>query len=485
MKKIDKLVLTTFLGPFILTFCVVVFILLTQYMLKYFDEFVGKDIGIAVFAEMLFYFSLNMTPVALPLAVLLSSLIAFGNLGEHYELSAIKSAGISLVRVLFPIFIFSILITFCAYLFNNYIVPKANLKAYSLLYDIRTKKATLNIKEGIFYNGLPNYSIKANKKFPDQQTLKGLMIYNHSEGNGNTQVILADSGKMSTIYNDQYLVLELFDGCDYMEVTSNNNRPGQDDFVRNRFKRNKLVFSLASFKMERTKEEWFADNRMMKNVSELDKGIDSLTKQYNSAQKYLMVNAEQYYSHHLKRRSQDLDTLKGKWVDSLAKVTFPIPHTRTEILNRAVNQARGIQSFTKSSLDRLEVLNKDTNLYEVEKYRKFTQSLACLIMFLIGAPLGAIIKKGGLGVPVLVSIVFFIIFYVISILGEKWAKESVVLVPYGMWAANFVLFCVGMVFLRQARNDSRIFEADVYIAYFNRFMNKIRGARSRKSVSAE
>jgi len=478
MKKLDKLILQAFLGPFILTFCVVVFILLTQIIVKYFDEFVGKGLGFGVFAELIFYFSLNVTPVALPLAILLSSLIAFGNLGEHYELTAIKSAGISLVRVLMPIFLFTVVITIGAFFFNNLIVPKANLRAYSLLYDIRTKKATLNIKEGIFYNGLPGYSIKANKKFEDGETLKELIIYDHHENNGNTKVILADSGRMKTILNDQYLVLELFKGNHYEQIYS-NNRYRSDEFVRNSFYHNKMVFDMSSFNLRRTDKELFKDNRMMMNIGQLNQVTDSIRNEYFRSGKHLIPSLSQYYYYHFKPVPSSVDTIGGEWLDSLANLSYE-PRLKAEVLGRATSQVRNIRSFTESTAKRRETLWKEQNIFTVEKFRKFTQSMACLIMFLIGAPLGAIIKKGGLGVPVLISIVFFIIFYVLSILGEKWSREGVVVIGYGMWASNLMLFLVGLLFLRQARNDSRIFEADVYIAAFSRFISKMFKSKQNK-----
>ena len=483
MKKLDKLVLQAFLGPFVLTFCVIVFILLTQNMMKYFDEFVGKGLGLAVFAELIFYFSLNVTPIALPLAVLLSSLIAFGNLGEHYELTAIKSAGISLIRVLMPIFFFTVLVTIGAFWFNDFVVPKANLRAYSLLYDIRTKKATLNIKEGVFYNGLPKYSIKANKKFPDGQTLKELIIYDHTADNGNSRVILADSGIMKTIRNDQYLVLELFNGKRYEQQVTKGNSADSDEFMRNDFQRSKLVFDLSSFRMSVTDKDLFKDNRMMKNIRELNHISDSLHRESASSVKYLFANLEQYYAHHLKRIPPGADTLRGAWMNPLIRPAYD-RRQRQEILSGAVTQARNVRSFAESTKSNQENRRRDSGLFTVEKFKKYTQSLACLVMFLIGAPLGAIIKKGGLGVPVLISIVFFIVFYVFSILGEKWSKEGVVLIPYGMWGANFILFWVGVLFLQQARNDSRLLETDVYIAGFNRFVKKVFKPRERAAVSA-
>jgi lipopolysaccharide export system permease protein len=387
--------------------------------------------------------------------------------------------------VMFPIFLFSVGVTIAALWFNDYVVPKANLQAFSLLYDIRTKKATLNIKEGIFYNGLPNYSIKVNKKFPDNKTLKELIIYDHSEGNGNTQVILADSGRMTTINNERFLVLELFKGNNYQDQSPNGNRyNNRTDFTRNNFQRSKLVFDLSSYDLKRTDADLFKENRMMKNIKQLNHDIDSLGKEYVTTAKYLKPSLEQHFLYHLRKMPPGIDTLKGKWLDSLANLRYE-ERQRKEILNTALSQARNIRNFTDSTRQRREALMKDRSVYTVEKYRKYTQALACLIMFLIGAPLGSIIKKGGLGVPVLISIVFFIIFYVFSILGEKWSKEGVVEIPFGMWGANFILFWIGMLFLRQARNDSRLFEADVYIAAFSRFMNRLRKPRERELAGVE
>ncbi|MEQ9231139.1 MAG: LptF/LptG family permease, partial [Cyclobacteriaceae bacterium] len=218
MRKLDLLIIRSFIGPFLLTTALSTFILLIQHMLKYFDDFVGKDLGFFVFAKLLFYFSLNMLQVALPLGVLVSSLMTFGNLGENFELAAIKSSGISLLRALRPIFFFVVLISIGAFFFNDNVLPAANLKAYSLLYDIKNKKPTLDIQEGVFYKGIPNYTIKAREKFPDDITLKDVIIYDHTNTMGNTRVILADSSRMYLFMNDRYLKLELYDGNYYSEA---------------------------------------------------------------------------------------------------------------------------------------------------------------------------------------------------------------------------------------------------------------------------
>ncbi|MCX2741635.1 LptF/LptG family permease [Pontibacter anaerobius] len=458
MKKLDKLILRAFFGPFLLTFAVVEFILLTQYMLKYLDELVGKDLGAEVFGELLFYFSINMAPVALPLAVLLSSLMTFGELGEHHELTAIKTSGIALTRILRPVLIVVGLITVGAFFFNNLIVPKANLKAYSLLWDIRQKKPAMNFKEGAFYNGIPGYSIKVNEKMNDGQTLREVMIYDHTKGGTNTTVILADSGEMYMDYNDTYLVLELFRGNTYVDQNNSSFRSSTEQFVRQEFDKSKLMLSMASFNFDRTREELFSDNKMMKNIKELNVVTDSLRTHSQREKKLYAPNVDPFYMYFKADTGQVKNGLR--LLDK--KISRKLPEPTSETLLLATNKARNIRSFTNSYMERVKNTLREANNYEVEIWRKYTQSVSIIIMFLIGAPLGAIIKKGGLGVPVVISIVFFITMYVMTILGEKWAREGLVSVGAGMWAANFILLPIGLFFLYQARNDSSLLELDFW-----------------------
>ncbi|MFN6946061.1 MAG: LptF/LptG family permease, partial [Cytophagaceae bacterium] len=462
---------------------VVVFILLTQFLLKYMDDFMGKGLGFSVYAELILYFSLNMVPMALPLAILLSSLMTFGNLGEHNELTAIKGSGVSLLRTLVPIFSIVIVLACTGFLFNNYIVPKANLKAFSLLYDIRQKKPALDFKEGAFYQGIPGYSIKIAKKHPDGKSLQGIIIYDHSSGRGNTEVIIADSGSMYTFNHDQYLSFDLYSGKSYTEYYD-NTRSDADQFIINDFEKSRLIFSLASFSLNRTPQELFTSNRMMKNIGELNYVMDSLKTEHQTVQSSLPQYVQPFYIYHSlqdtlgNKRSQVADTiyqgniLAGFPLDSLKnRVGAPV------VLSKAVNQARSIRSFTSSHVERLRHLEREKNTYHIEKMHKYTQAFACLIMFLIGAPLGAIIKKGGLGVPVLLSIVFFIFFYVISLIAERYCKEGIVLLPYGMWTANLIYLPIGLFFLRQAKNDSRLFETDFYTPFFKFFRNIFRSKK--------
>jgi lipopolysaccharide export system permease protein len=479
MKRLDKLVLGAYIGPFLVTLPVIIFIFLVQTILKYLDELVGKDIGMASFLELIFYFSLNLFPVCLPLAILLGSLIAFGNMGEHNELTAIKGAGISLLRIFRPIFIFVIFLTIFVFWFNDKLVPKINLKAYSLLYDLRHKKPALDLKEGGFYNGLPGYSIKVGKKFTDGKSLKDLIIYNHTQNRGNIQVIVADSGQMYTFHNEKYLAIELFNGYDYSEQLDNmSNALYPNKFIRTEFDKSKIVFSLASFDMKKTEEGLFKGNRIMRNRAELFKDIDSLGAEVDSSLVSTERNVKtQYYYSFANLPIPPPDTVLHPDSFTMQKL-FAVddPDQKLSIINKAVNQARNVKSFVKSQSDRIVWLERERRIFQIALHQKYTQALVCLLFFMIGAPLGAIIKKGGLGIPMIICIVFFVIYYIISMTSEKWVKENGEHGVYlAMWSPLLILLPFGIFFLRQARNDSKVFDADIYImywgkikAYFNR-----------------
>lgn len=473
LKRLDVLVLKAFFGPFILTVFVVTFIFLMQTILKYIDELVGKGLGFLDYAELMMYFSMNILPVALPLAILLSSLMTFGNLGQFNELTAVKSSGISLLRVMIPIAIWVLGCTIGLFFFNNYVVPKANLKAYSLLYDLRQKKPSLDLKPGVFYNGIPGYSIKVVQKFDNDTSIKGVIIYDHTQGKGNTDVIIADSGAMYLFNNKQYLVLELFHGNSYSEVKNEDQGGNSEDkipeeFMRNEFEKTQIVFDLASFDLSRTKEELFTGSRQMKNTGELSNHIDSIESNIVALNRNNsgMLQPFYYYLH-----VDNFDSIKypslvaGNAVHNSDLFT---DSTYKSIAQRAANQARSIKTYLQSNVERDQNFTKEIHEFEVTKYQKYTQAVACFVLFLIGAPLGAIIKKGGLGVPVLICIIFFIFYYVFSITGEKWTKEGVYPANFAMWFGNGILFVIGLFFLRQAKNDSRILETDFYLVWFDK-----------------
>lgn len=598
IKKIDKLIIKSFINPFLLTTIVATFILLIQYMLKYFDDFVGKDLGFSVFGELIFYFSLNMLSVSLPLGVLVSSLMTFGNLGEHFELTAIKGSGISLLRALRPIFFFVVVLAFGAFYFNNYVVPAANLKAYSLLYDIKHTKPALDIKPGVFYNGIPDYSIKVKEKLPDNQTLKEVLIYDHTQKLGNKSLIIADSSRMYTFFNDRYLKLELFNG--HAVAEEKKNADPIDYFYRTSFDQMEIVFDLSSFGLKDTDEKLFRNNRQMKNVAELSEDLDSLSRMHtkgkmrfrNSVRNSLRFSVADLFEEvdltiydrtpEVVPKDAPIDTLPAVPADSIKADTVPMmqasilslafidwlwlqdtvkrfdrielqeelqgverefntetlkqefdldqnkidsmreaalqslpPHQRKNRIKRkpkineftkipiaeltvedlglqfdatykkqgvidyALSQARSIKSQLGSVNSNLNGLQLNHNKFSVEKYKKYSMAFACVVMFLIGAPLGAIIKKGGLGVPVIVSIFFFIIYYVLTITTEKWAKAGVTDPFYSVWIADFTLLPIGLFFLRQARIDARLFETDFYNVVIDKIKTKFKKKRAQ------
>lgn len=489
MKKIDILVIRSFIGPFILTTCVVVFIFLMRFLMLYFNDFVGKDLGYDVFAKLFIYFSLITVPISLPLSVLLASLMCFGNLGEYTELTAIKSAGIPISRVLLPAMIFALGISLFSLWFNNTVNPWANLKGYSLLYDVKTTKVTLNLKPGIFYKEIPGYSIKVYEKFPDGKTLKGVTIYNHSSNNGNLNVTIADSGKMYTMYDNTYLVFELFNGTNYVDYRNNEGNYNETQFVKNSFKQNKMVFSLESFGMKRTDESQFKYHEYMKNISQLNQQSDSIKKNIELSLKSQINTATQLYSYQFKNFSYDfakqgLDKKKilpGKWVNDKIK---PLENDmrKDETFETAISQAKNIRDQFITTNDIIKSKKRDVIRADVEKWHKFTMAFACFVMFLIGSSLGSIIKKGGFGMPVLLSITFFILMYVLMQLGDKYAKEDIWPVLLGVWMPDVVLLAFGSYFLYKATNDARLFESDIYDVYIDKVKQYFIKKFSKKAI---
>lgn len=475
MRKIDKLVLQAFMGPFFLTLIVVIFIFLLRLLLFYFADLFGKDLGIDVYFQLFFYFSLITLPLAMPLGVLMSSLMTFGKLGENFELTALKSAGISIIRIFRPIIVLAILLSAFMFWFTNIALPWANLKGWSLLYDIKTTKTTLNIKEGIFYTDLPGYTIQVAKKYPDNKSLKHIVIYDHSQNDGNRHVTIADSAKMYTILGKKYLVFELFNGKDYLEDADRGSSLDQSDVAIHEFKKSKVVMSLDAFDLQKTDESQFAKNQIMRNNVELSHDADSLRKIITTIKKGYKASYNVYFLYFRKDPTIALKTLKynTSWVKARVKSLdtgiINIPKVRSDALQTAQNLISFGQS-NKAAIDSQNLELKKTNL---EWHHKFTNSLAILVMFLIGAPLGAIIKKGGFGVPIVVAVSFFILMYILTQQGEKMAKEGKLLLQIGAWLANVILGLIGIYFMRIALKDSRLFEWDVYKMYWERLKTKL------------
>lgn len=470
MKKLTLLVLRSFAGPLLLTFLISLFVLLMQFLWKYIDDLVGKGLDWIIIGKLMIYVSVTLVPLALPLAILLSSIMTFGNMAEHFEITACKSAGMSLQRIMRPLIITAVLICATAFYFSNVVLPLANLKMNALLYDVRQQKPALYIKEGVFYNGIDGYSIKIGQKDSDGKTLHNIMIYDHRENRGNTNLIMATTGSMVMSEDERFLILTLNNGTSYEEKASSpgkNNKP----LMRSEFEQQVVRFDLSSFKMTRTNEQLFKDNYQMLNLKQLSLAADSIREKLDAKKSDLYHRATINFA----LVPDSLNMLKKQPELHLAedKLIFHFPADKREmIMNSALLSARNIKSITDDLIDDIDGKARVLAKHRIEWHRKFTLSFACLILFFIGAPLGAIIRKGGLGLPVVVSIILFVTYHVISISAEKFAREGVLSPFEGMWMSSIVLLPVGIFLTYKATTDSSIFDRDAYIRFFKRFSPK-------------
>lgn len=479
VKKLYLLILRSYLGPLVLTFFIALFILVMQFLWKYIDDLVGKGLQWQVIGELLFYASTTFVPLALPLAILLSSLMTFGNLGERYELVAIKSAGISLRTVMKPLVVLSVFISIFAFFFSNNILPVTNLKFKSILYDVRQQKLALNIREGIFYNGIDGYVMRINEKGKDGVTIKDIMIYDHTSHMGNTTVTKATTGLMEQSEDGSILELTLYDGFNYDEKTSRkyeDKRPFQRTYFGEQYRR----FDLSEFQMMRTNEELFRNHYQMLNLKQLVASEDSLTREMENRATGLLRSVELTYFY-----NSQLDSARFAGLPDSLTASDPLfalnginQADLVTLYDLALNSARNTRSNVEFNISdqeaRLVLLRK----HQVEWHRKFTLSIACLVLFFIGAPLGAIIRKGGLGLPLIISVVFFVIYHVISISGEKSVKADQMEPFVGMWLSSAVLLPLGVFLTYKATTDSPLFDTEAWQRFAGRlFLRKKSGSR--------
>lgn len=484
IKKLDILILRSFIGPFIVTFFVTLFVLVMQFFWLYMDELIGKGLGVWMIIQLLFYMSTTMVPLALPLGILLASIMTFGNMGENFELVAIKSAGISLLRFMRPLLIFIIGIGSLAFLFNNNVIPYANLKALSLLYDLRNSKPAFNIRAGQFNKGLEGFSIRVGEKDKDGRTIRNIMIYDHTGGQGNDKLVLAKEGVMIPSPDKQFLIFRLKDGWRYEENKSTDN--GSYDQMRMHFKQWDKVFDLSSFRLSRTNEDLFKDSYQMMDVAQLTEMIDSLGRYQNHLADNVSVYVGPYISLFSNTKDRDKTIKKIAAAKSIGNYDSSFLQLVNDTLKQKVVQLAASQ--VRNSKGLMDVTSSDKSIqkenflkFNVEWHRKFTLSFACVLLFLIGAPLGAIIRKGGLGMPLVIAVAFFVVFHIISITGEKLAKTGSVSAWLGMWMATGMLLPIAFILINQARNDSQIFSREWYTRLWNGF-TKMFAKRKTTSV---
>lgn len=462
VKTLYKFILKSYIAPFVMTFFIAMFVFFMMFIFKYIDDFVGKGLGAGVLSELFFYFSLTTIPMALPLAILLSSLMTFGNLGEHFELTAMKSSGLSLQKIMTPLIVFIALLSVFAFYFSNNILPYTNLKAGSLLYDVRESKPALLFKEGVFNNSIEGFSIRVNKKDKDGKTLYDVMIYDHRAMHGNTTVLYAHSGVMEETADRNFLVLTLKDGVSYKEMAESPSDLRNHPLLRDKFEERIIRFDLSEFKMSRTNEELFKSNAQMLTLSQLETAVDSLQMKNEKRRTDFGPQLRQsYYS-----RSDDFyKQLEKKKINAGAEDQFQHLNKTQKLamIEMAANIARSAKAYCESVANDYESESFSVDRYNIEWHRKFTLSIACLVLFFIGAPLGAIIRKGGLGMPVVVSVLFFITFHILSITGEKLSKEGTLPPWQGMWIATVVLLPIGIFLTYKATSDSNLFDINAYL----------------------
>lgn len=484
IKRLYTFIIQTFIPVFMMTFAICLFIVLMQFIWRYVEDFVGKGLDNTVLAELFLYAALNLIPMALPLSLLLASLMAFGSLGERLELLAIKASGVSLLKTMQPLVILVACISIGAFFFQNEAMPRIQVKFRSLMISIKQKSPELDIPEGSFYSGINNFSLYVKKKDPKTKMLKDLMIYDTSEGFDNMSVFVCDSAMMRVTEDKKYLLLNLYSGQRFAnfrqaDLTSNTSHNSQFvPYSRENFVEKEIVISFDSG-FDRIDESNLEGTQISKNIAKLSHSIDSLNNRLDSINiqdrkllgkhTYLTYRSNDSYQ---KNKENQVVRRKGEVPDKVnfdsLMSSFTLEET-SQYMNIAASEAENSRFNMMEVIPKVN-MQKNIRLHQIEWHRKFVLSFACLIFFFIGAPLGAIIRKGGLGMPVVVSVILFIIYYIIDNVGYKLARDGVWVVWQGMWLSSMVLFPLGVFLTYKAMNDSALFNTEAYGNFFRRIL---------------
>ncbi len=479
MKRLHRMVIGAFAGPLLITFVIVLFILVMQFLWKYVDDLMGKGLEWYVLLELMVYATASFVPLALPLAVLLSSIMTLGGLGENSELVPMRSAGLGLFKILAPLMVFVLLICVGSFFFSNNVLPLANLRFHSLLWDVTQKKPTLNIQPGIFYNGIDGFSIRVAEKDEKSGELTDVLIYDHRAAfQGNKTVVRAASGIMGRSADDRYLILTLRDGHFYDEH-SPAAEGGVLPMMRGKFKEDIIRFDLSGLSLNRTDQDLFKDHYKMLTVGQLQFSEDSLLKK-------LRLRSEEQEQH--LRNSLYVLREKGRIPEAEAmmaagKADPPVrSEKREQVYNTAIDMVRNNISFIDRSLEERRGRLEHVTRFRIEWHRKFMLAFTCLVFFFVGAPLGAIIRKGGMGLPTVFAIFFFLIFHIVSFSMEKLAIAGGIDPWPGMWISTLILVPIGMFLTWKAATDSPLFDADVYYRGWERFRALFRRRHAHPST---
>ena len=475
MKKLNLLLLKSYIGPFVLTLGIAQFVLIMQFLWKYIDDLVGKGLETWIIVKLLVFTSVSLLPMSLPLAILLSSIMTLGSLGENYELTAVKSSGISFLRFIRPILILNILISIGAFFLSNNIIPSANKKQGILLYDIRKQKPTLNIKPGIFNDDIQGISIKVGSKDVDGKTLRDLIIYDHMHSIGNTFVITAKKGELLQTKNGNILIFKLENGSQYKEDLNNNTEDKKNQLFITNFDQWEKHFDLSQFALQNTDESFFKDVSRMCNITELQERIDTIRQTAQNRKNNMRLNIQSSFSF----TNTYFDTIKKPVKAILPNTNVGLKmldglklEEKTNVLEIAIAKARTIKSHTTNASNEMKFIRQDLNEFKVEYHRKIKLSFVCLLFFFIGAPFGAIIRKGGLGWPIFFSIIIFIFYYAINIIGERLAENAVSQVFTSTWMSILILTPLAIFLTIKSNNDSAIFNQEAYLNFIKKLIPK-------------
>lgn len=481
LKRIDSYVLRAFLGLFLMTFMICCFILLMQFIWAHVRDLVGKGVEIKILLEFFIYAVASVVPLALPLAILLASLMTFGNLGEKFELTAMKSAGVSLFRIMRSLTISIAILSVGAFFFSNYVLPISQVKLWALVFSLRQKSPELDIPEGEFCDKVPGYQIYVGRKDHDTGMLYDMMLYDYSNGFRDALVYVADSAQVQMTADQKYLLLRLYSG----EGFSNVDRQQQDamntaesvPYQRERFSMKQLLIGFDT-QLNRYDEAVLSDQHVGKNFGQLVQTIDSLNllAEERSAKQSEELTQKTYFTREYNESLELPAVAKEEWhnhdIDSVqAKMT---PRKLLSVYKLALERAENKRDLIQYNSIMLEEYNYTIRKHEIELHRKFTLAFACLIFFFIGAPLGAIIRKGGIGAPIVISVVLFIIYYIIDNSGYKMAREALWPCWMGMWLSSFVLLPIGCFLTYKAATDSGIFNPEVWLKVYQRVMRAVR-----------
>ncbi|HRZ96923.1 MAG TPA: LptF/LptG family permease [Paludibacter sp.] len=474
-KKIDLYLFKRFAVLLLMTFLICLFILLMQFLWKHFAELVGKGIGVSVLIEFFVYAIFSLVPMALPLAILLASLMTFGNLGENFELTAMKSAGISLFRIIRPLVILIFFISIGAFYFSNIVLPISQKKLWTLIFSLKQKSPELDIPSGEFYNGIDGYNLYVREK--ENHLLKDLMIYNFSEGFENSSVMVADSGRVNLTEDKKYLLLTLYDGETFENLKTQklNSSPTSIPYRRETFKIKEMLLDFDS-DFSRLDDSILDDQYVSKNFKQLAQSIDSVNiiLQAKSNELARDVVEHKYFGREM-APNRSLDVSSNIKISEYNQDSLYLKldeSAKQQALSMAVQRAREMSEQVQYNKIMLGDASFYVTRHKIEWHKKLTLSFACLIFFFIGAPLGAIIRKGGLGAPVVISVIMFIIYYIIDNTGFKMSREGLWTAFEGMWLSSAVLLPIGIFLTYKAAVDATLFNGEEYVKMWKNLKHK-------------